>query len=59
MQDDLQGAGEVCATTRRGRGRNVAPRSVARVSVPDRGQGRRNLEETGRDWSNVLWNAAS
>ena len=59
VQDDLQGVGEARATTRRGRGRNVAPRSVARVSVPDRGQGRRNLEETRRDWSNVLWNAGS
>ena len=65
MQDDLQGAGEARATIRRGRGRNagrgrnVAPRSVARASVPDRAQGRRNLEETGRDWSNVLWNAGS
>ena len=65
VQDDLQGAGEAHATTRgrRGRnagmGRNVAPRSVARASVPDRAQGKCNLEKTGRDWSNVLWNAGS
>ena len=65
MQDGLQGAGEARATTRGGRGRNaglgrnVAPGAVARVSVPDRGQGRCNLEETGRDWSSVLWHAGS